>query len=61
MLQRFAGGVRAAHKTGATDAVRTECSLFYLAACVVACVMTKENVETLGHRYGAADDHSTHG
>jgi beta-lactamase class A len=45
MLQRFAGGVRAAHKTGATDAVRTECSLFYLAARVVACVLTKENVD----------------
>jgi len=43
LLQRFAGGVRAAHKTGATDAVRTECSLFYLRNRVVACVMTKEN------------------
>ena len=45
MLQRFAGGVRAAHKTGATDAVRTECSLFYLASRVVACVMTKDNAD----------------
>ena len=45
MLQRFADGTRAAHKTGATDAVRTECSLFYLASRVVACVMTKENVD----------------
>jgi len=45
MLQRFAGGVRAAHKTGATDAVRTECSLFHLASRVVACVLTKENVD----------------
>jgi hypothetical protein len=45
MLQRFAGGARAAHKTGGTDAVRTECSLFYLASRVVACVMTKENVD----------------
>ena len=45
MLQRLAGGVRAAHKTGATDAVRTECSLFYLASRVVACVLTKENVD----------------
>ncbi len=43
LLQRFAGGARAAHKTGATDAVRTECSLFYLRSRVVACVMTKEN------------------
>ena len=45
MLQRFADGVRAAHKTGATDAVRTECSLFYLASRVVACVLTKDNVD----------------
>jgi len=45
LLQRFAGGVRAAHKTGATDAVRTECALFYLASRVVACVLTKENVD----------------
>lgn len=45
LLQRFAGGVRAAHKTGATDAVRTECSLFYLRSRVVACVFTKENVD----------------
>lgn len=45
LLQRSAGGVRAAHKTGATDAVRTECSLFYLTARVVACVLTKENAD----------------
>jgi beta-lactamase class A len=45
MLQRFADGARAAHKTGATDAVRTECSLFYLASRVVACVLTKDNVD----------------
>jgi beta-lactamase class A len=45
MLQRFAAGTRAAHKTGATDAVRTECALFYLASRVVACVLTKENVD----------------
>jgi beta-lactamase class A len=45
MLQRFAGGVRAAHKTGATDAVRTECSLFYLSSRVVSCVLTKDNVD----------------
>lgn len=45
LLQRFAGGVRAAHKTGATDAVRTECSLFYLRNRVVACVFTRENVD----------------
>ncbi|MBA3343632.1 MAG: serine hydrolase [Gemmatimonadaceae bacterium] len=43
LLQRYAGGVRAAHKTGATDQVRTECSLFYLRNRIVACVLTKEN------------------
>ncbi|MGH7665293.1 MAG: serine hydrolase [Gemmatimonadaceae bacterium] len=46
LLQRYAGGVRAAHKTGATSEVRTECSLFYLETRVVACVMTKENEDT---------------
>jgi beta-lactamase class A len=46
LLQRFAGGVRAAHKTGATDRVRTECALFHLPARVVACVLTKENADT---------------
>lgn len=43
LLQRSLDGVRAAHKTGATDSVRTECSLFYLRNRVVACVLTKEN------------------
>ena len=43
LLQRYAGGVRAAHKTGATDAVRTECSLFYLRNRIIACVMSREN------------------
>jgi beta-lactamase class A len=46
LLQRYLDGVRAAHKTGAVDAARTECSLFYLrAGRVVACVLTKENVD----------------
>ncbi len=45
LLQRFAGGARAAHKTGATDAVRTECALFYLTSRVVACVLTKDNAD----------------
>ncbi|HEX4936097.1 MAG TPA: serine hydrolase, partial [Gemmatimonadaceae bacterium] len=45
LLQRYAGGVRAPHKTGATDAVRTECALFYLRSRVVACVLTKENAD----------------
>ena len=43
MLQRYAGGVRAAHKDGETDEVRTECTLWYLKNRIVACVMTKEN------------------
>ncbi len=46
MLQRFAGGARAAHKDGATDQVRTECSLWYLRNKIVACVLTKENKDT---------------
>jgi beta-lactamase class A len=45
MLQRFAQGARAAHKTGANDAMRTECALFYLASRVVACVFTNENAD----------------
>ncbi len=45
LLQRYADGVRAAHKTGATDAVRTECSLFFLSTRVVACAFTRENVD----------------
>ena len=45
LLQRHADGVRAAHKTGATDAVRTECSLFFLQTRVVACAFTRENVD----------------
>jgi beta-lactamase class A len=43
MLQRYVGGVRAAHKDGETDQVRTECTLWYLRNRVIACVMTKEN------------------
>ncbi len=46
MLYRYAGGVRAARKTGATDSVRTECGLFHLSGRVVACVLTKENQDT---------------
>jgi hypothetical protein len=38
--------VRAAHKTGATDQVRTECALFFLQSRVVACVMTRDNADT---------------
>ncbi|HEX6808129.1 MAG TPA: serine hydrolase [Gemmatimonadaceae bacterium] len=43
LLQRELDGVRAAHKTGAVDDARTECSLFYLRSRVVACVFTKDN------------------
>jgi beta-lactamase class A len=43
MLQRYAGGARAAHKDGETDDVKTECTLWYLRNRVVACVMTKDN------------------
>jgi hypothetical protein len=43
LLQRYVEGVRAPHKTGATDAVRTECTIFYLQTRVVACVFTRDN------------------
>lgn len=46
LLQRYVTGARAPHKTGATDRVRTECSLWYLRVRVVACVFTKENMDT---------------
>ena len=46
MMQRFAGGVRTAHKSGETDQVRTECSLFRMRNRIVACVLTKENKDT---------------
>ena len=45
LLQRHLEGVRSPHKTGATDAVRTECALFYLQSRVVACVFTKDNAD----------------
>ena len=44
-MQRFVEGVSAPRKTGATDAVRTECALFRLQSRVVACAMTKENAD----------------
>lgn len=46
MLQRFAGGARAAHKDGETDQVRTECTLWYLRNRIIACVLSKENKDT---------------
>lgn len=42
-LQRFVYGARAAHKSGETDQVRTECSLFYLRNRIVVCALSKEN------------------
>ena len=45
LLQRYVTGVRAPHKTGSTDQVRTECTLWYLQTRVVACVLTKENAD----------------
>jgi beta-lactamase class A len=45
-LARFAYGVPLAHKSGDVDAARTDCGVFTLPAKVVACVMTKENVDT---------------
>jgi beta-lactamase class A len=44
-LLRYVYGVRAAHKSGETDQVRTDCALFYLRNRVVACVLTRENVD----------------
>lgn len=45
MLQRYIDGARAAHKDGETNQVRTECSLWYLRNRIIACVLTKENVD----------------
>jgi beta-lactamase class A len=42
-MERYVVGLDVPHKTGETDQVRTECSLFPLQSRVVACVMTKEN------------------
>jgi beta-lactamase class A len=46
LMQRYVSGARAAHKTGATNSVRTECTLWRLPARVVACVLTKANEDT---------------
>ena len=45
LLVRWLSGIRAAHKTGADDDVRTECALFYLRTRVVACVFTNKNAD----------------
>ncbi len=52
-LQRFVRGVRAPHKTGDVDQARNECALFELSSRVVACVLTKENMDT---RYGIENE-----
>ena len=44
-MQRSITGIRAPHKTGSVDAARTECAIFYLQSRVVACALTKENVD----------------
>jgi len=46
MLQRFVADLRAPHKTGADDGVRTECSLWTLPDRVVACVFTRDAADT---------------
>ena len=45
MLRRHTGGVRTASKYGAVSDARTECALWFLPARVVACVLTKDNVD----------------
>jgi hypothetical protein len=42
-MERYVVGLEVPHKTGETDQVRTECSLFPLQGRVVACVLTKVN------------------
>jgi hypothetical protein len=44
-MQRHVEALAVPHKTGATDEVRTECALFPLQSRIVACVLTKENVD----------------
>ena len=45
MLRRFTPGIRVASKYGAVNDSRTECALWWLPARVVACVLTKDNVD----------------
>ncbi len=49
-LARFTYGVTLAHKTGQTEAVRTDCGVFHLPAPVITCVLTKDNADK---RYAA--------
>lgn len=45
LLTRMLVGVRAAHKSGKDDDIRTECGLYYLRTRVVVCVLTRANVD----------------
>jgi len=45
LLTRWLPGVRAAHKSGKDDEIRTECALLYLKTRVVACVLTNRNAD----------------
>jgi len=45
LITRQYTGVRAAHKSGKDDDVRTECGLYYLRTRVVACVLTRANAD----------------
>jgi beta-lactamase class A len=45
LVTRLFTGVRAAHKSGKDDDVRTECGLYYLRTRVVICVLTRANVD----------------
>lgn len=45
MLQRYIDGARVAHKDGEVNQTRNECALWYLRNRIIACVLTKENVD----------------
>jgi beta-lactamase class A len=45
LLTRWYTGVRAAHKSGKDDDVRTECGLYYLRTRVAVCVLTRANAD----------------
>ncbi len=45
MLQRYVDGARVAHKDGEVNQTRNECALWYLRNRIIACVLTKENVD----------------
>lgn len=45
LLTRWLAGVRAAHKSGKDDEIRTECALLYLRTRVAVCVLTNKNAD----------------